>query len=290
VDRIGDQLLSQSDPSLTIDQRALLQRWMTGLACRGFSHKALLRQPGTQAGGNVAPVFIHGQPPPSRFVILENNARYQVSFQEGYSIGLFLDQRDNRRRILTGHVAAGFDLPSSKLSPTTVLNTFAYTCAFSLCAALAGAQTTSIDLSRNYLDWGQANFILNHVDPALHQFLRGDVFSWLRRLARQSRAFDLILLDPPTFSRSKESGAFRAETDFHRLVPAALPCLKADGVLFASTNAAQLKPELFLEQITGAIRAAGRKIHQQHYAPQPPDFPITREEPPHLKSVWLRIQ
>lgn len=290
VDRFGDQLLSQSSKPPTDDQKAQLQRWMTGFDCRGFSHKALLRQPGIQAGGSVAPVPIHGPPPSSRFVIRENNVRYLVSFQDGYSTGLFLDQRDNRRRILSGRVAAGFDLLPSKPSPATVLNTFAYTCAFSLCAALAGAQTTSIDLSRNYLDWGQANFTLNHVDPALHQFLRGDVFSWLRRLTRQSRAFDLILLDPPTFSRSKERGTFRAETDYYRLVTATLPCLRPDGVLFASTNAAQLQPEPFLEQITSAIRASGRKIHRKHYTPQPPDFPIAREEPPHLKSVWIRIR
>jgi 23S rRNA (cytosine1962-C5)-methyltransferase len=289
VDRYNDQLLSQSDQPPTASQQTLLQSWMNDHHCRGVSHKSLLRQPGTQAGRTAAPRLITGQPPLARFVIRENNVSFYVSFQEGYSVGLFLDQRDNRRRILSGHVAAGFDLPSAPSSPGAVLNTFAYTCGFSVCAAIAGAVTTSIDLSRNYLDWGRANFILNRIDPGPHSFLHGDVFSWLRRLARQSRSFDLILLDPPTFSRSKERGAFRAETDYPQLISAALPCLNPNGVLFASTNAAQIKPESFLNQVTTAIRASGRLVQQQHYAPQPPDFPISREEPAHLKSAWFRV-
>jgi 23S rRNA (cytosine1962-C5)-methyltransferase len=290
VDRFDDQLLSQSDHSPAASQQTLLQSWMNDHHCRGLSHKSLLRQPGTQPGRTAAPRPITGQPQAARFVIRENNVRFYISFQEGYSVGLFLDQRENRRRILSSHVAASFDLPSSPASPVAVLNTFAYTCAFSVCAAISGAVTTSIDLSRNYLDWGRANFILNRVDPGPHSFLHGDVFSWLRRFARQSRSFDVILLDPPTFSRSKERGAFRAETDYPRLISAALPCLNPNGVLFASSNTAQLKPESFLHQITAAIRASGRLIQQQHYAPQPPDFPISREEPAHLKSAWFRVR
>jgi 23S rRNA (cytosine1962-C5)-methyltransferase len=291
VDRFDDQLLSQSDHPPTASQQHLLQSWMNDHHCRGLSHKSLLRQPGTQGDrSTAAPRLISGQSPAARFEIRENNVGLLVSFQEGYSVGLFLDQRDNRRRILSGHVAAGFELPSSQSAPATVLNAFAYTCAFSVCAALTGALTTSIDLSRNYLEWGRANFKLNRLDPEPHSFLHGDVFSWLRRLARQSRSFNMILLDPPTFSRSKESGTFRAETDFPRLISAALPCLKPNGVLFASSNATQLEPESFLDQITAAIRASGRLIQKQHYGPQPPDFPITREEPAHLKSIWFAIR
>jgi 23S rRNA (cytosine1962-C5)-methyltransferase len=170
-----------------------------------------------------------------------------------------------------------------------VLNTFAYTCGFSLCAAAAGARTTSIDLAQKYLAWGKRNFAINQIDPARHEFLRGDVFDWLRRLAKMERRFDLILLDPPTFSQSKEQGAFQAEKDYGKLAGAALRLLKPGGVLFASTNAAKQTPAEFLEKLTSAVGGARRTIVQRHYAPQPPDFPITRAEPAHLKTIWLRI-
>ena len=99
----------------------------------------------------------------------------------------------------------------------------------------------------------------------------------------------MLLLDPPTFSRSREHGDFRCETDYGRLVSLALPLLRPDGVLLASTNAARLKPEQFIGQVQSAVLGAGRSIIQQHYVPQPPDFPVTREEPAHLKTLWLRI-
>jgi 23S rRNA (cytosine1962-C5)-methyltransferase len=170
-----------------------------------------------------------------------------------------------------------------------VLNAFAYSCGFSVCAARAGARTTSLDLSKKYLDWGRRNFSLNGLDPAAHDFIYGDCFDWLRRLAKKGRSYDVVVLDPPTFSRSKEFGDFRAESDYSRLVATALPLLKDQGVLLASTNAARLEPERFLEQLQAAVRSVGRRVTQQHYVPQPPDFPIHREEPAYLKTVWLRI-
>jgi 23S rRNA (cytosine1962-C5)-methyltransferase len=81
--------------------------------------------------------------------------KYELSFNEGYSVGLFLDQRDNRRRLLTGHAAADFPLAAPPVG-LRVLNVFAYTCGFSVCAALAGAATTSLDLSKKYLDSSSA--------------------------------------------------------------------------------------------------------------------------------------
>ncbi|HEX4646263.1 MAG TPA: hypothetical protein VH598_11725, partial [Verrucomicrobiae bacterium] len=70
---------------------------------------------------------------------------------------------------------------------------------------------------------------------------------------------------------------------------AALPVLKPEGILFASTNAARLKPEAFLEMLAAAVKSLRRKISRRHYFPQPPDFPITRAEPAYLKTVWLKI-
>ena len=97
------------------------------------------------------------------------------------------------------------------------------------------------------------------------------------------------MLDPPTFSRSKEHGTFRAEKDYGKLVTAALPVLKPGGVLLASTNAADWPPENFLADVEAAVRGAKRKILQRQYVPQPPDFPVSRAEPAYLKTVWMRI-
>jgi 23S rRNA (cytosine1962-C5)-methyltransferase len=248
VDRFGDYLLSQGAAPLTGEQRAELGRLAAMLGARGVCHKILRRQAGRGTGECAAAELILGEGPPGRFAVRENGLEFEVGFEEGCSVGLFLDQRDNRRRVLTGYAAA----PGLGLGGLgEVLNVFAYTCGFSVCAARSGARTTSIDLSNRYLEWGRRNFRVNGLDPDGHEFLCGDAFGWLRRLARKRRRFDLILLDPPTFSQSRESGPFVAET--------------------------------------GAIEAARRPVLERHYAPQPPDFPVTRAEPAYLKTLWLRL-
>jgi 23S rRNA (cytosine1962-C5)-methyltransferase len=292
VDRLGDYLLSQSEAPLREPQQEELRRLMQAVSAVGSYHKKLERQIRQTPPPEASPRLVLGEPAPERFEVRENGLRFELSLSEGYSVGLFLDQRDNRRRLLAGHVAAGFPLlPHRPVSTPAwdVLNAFAYTCGFSVCAARAGAHTTSLDLSKKVLEWGRRNFVLNGLDPGGHDFIYGDAQGWLRRLAKKGRAFDLIVLDPPTFSQSKEHGAFRAEKDYGGLVGAALPLLKPEGVLFASTNAARLAPEEFLEQVHSAVAASGRRIVQAHYVPQPPDFPITREEPAYLKTVWMRI-
>jgi 23S rRNA (cytosine1962-C5)-methyltransferase len=98
------------------------------------------------------------------------------------------------------------------------------------------------------------------------------------------------VLDPPTFSQSKETGVFRVEKNFGDLVSAALPILKPDGILLVSTNAADWAPEKFLAAVEASVKAAKRNIVKQHYVPQPPDFPVSRAEPAYLKTVWLRVR
>ena len=309
LEKLGDFLLSQSESPLSARQNEELSRLAKTFSARGVYHKMLSRQVRRTTTADSSPQLVFGEAAPERFEILENGIRYEMSFNEGYSVGLFLDQRDNRRRFLTGHIAASFPLhvgQASRLSPSisakifkefgdrrdacpTMLNTFAYTCGFSVCAAKAGTRTTSLDLSKKYLEWGKRNFALNGLDPAAHDFIFGDTFDWLWRLAKKGRAFDAVVLDPPTFSQSKEHGTFRAEKDYGKLVTAALPVLKPGGVLLASTNAADWPPENFLADVETAVHAARRKILQRHYVPQPPDFPISRTEPAYLKTVWLRI-
>jgi 23S rRNA (cytosine1962-C5)-methyltransferase len=259
------------------------------LPATGIYHKTLSRHVRGSSPAASSPRLVAGAAAADRFVVRENGVAFELSFTEGYSVGLFLDQRDNRRRLLTRHVAAEFPLVDPAAPTWSVLNAFAYTCGFSVCAALGGAVTTSLDLSRKYLDWGRQNFQHNHLDPAAHDFIYGDAFDWIRRLAKKGRAYDVVLLDPPTFSQSKERGVFRAEKDYGSLVTAALALLEPGGVLFASTNAADWPPEDFLAAIGKAVGGAGRRIARVHYVPQPPDHPISRAEPAYLKTFWLRI-
>jgi 23S rRNA (cytosine1962-C5)-methyltransferase len=288
VERLGKFLLSQSEQPLRSEQLEELARLAKTFSARGAYHKILSRQVRRTTTAEASPQLVLGETAPERFEICENGIRFKLGFNEGYSTGLFLDQRDNRRRFLTGHIAANFDF-GLWTADCGLLNCFAYTCGFSVCAAKAGARTTSLDLSKKYLEWGRRNFTLNGLDPAAHDFICGDAFDWLRRLAKKGRAFDAVALDPPTFSQSKEHGVFRAEKDYGKLVTTALPLVKPGGVLFASTNAADWPPEKFLADVEKAIQSARRNILQRHHVPQPPDFPISRVEPAYLKTVWLRI-
>jgi len=289
VDRLGPFLLSQGEQDLTAAQGQKLRELQELFSLRGVYHKKLTRQFRRTSSAEASAQLVLGDVAPDHFTIRENEVKYEASFAEGYSMGLFLDQRDNRRHLLTSHVAADFPLRGAR-SAFRVLNTFAYTCGFSVCAALAGAHTTSLDLSKKYLEWGRRNFALNGIDPAEHDFIFGDAFDWLKRLARKGRKFDLVIIDPPTFSQSKQSGAFRVEKDYGKVVTAALQVLEPDGILFCSTNAAEWKPEKFLATVERAMVGSGRKIARCHYVPQPPDFPVSRADPAYLKTAWFRLK
>jgi 23S rRNA (cytosine1962-C5)-methyltransferase len=273
LDRLEDFLLAQSEGNLTASQLACVKEYAHHVGARGIYHKRLQRQ------AQDSPIWLSGEKAPPQLVVRENGANFGLRFDEGYSVGLFLDQRDNRRRLLKWPPASGLE----------VLNAFAYTCGFSVCAALAGARVTSLDLSKKYLDWGKINFALNGLDTAAHDFIFGDAFDWFRRLTKKNRRFDLIILDPPTFSRSKEHGVFRAEKDYGALLTAALPLVKPGGTILASCNTATLEPEIFVDTLGRSIVEAGRSLLSQIYIPQPPDFPVHRTEPAYLKTVWLQV-
>ncbi|NQU10082.1 class I SAM-dependent methyltransferase [bacterium] len=212
------------------------------------------------------------------FTVTENGMRFLIRFDQGYSPGLFLDQRENR-----------LQLRRMDLRGQTVLNCFAYTCGFSVAAALAGARVTSIDLSRNYLAWGRRNFQANGLDPAAHEFVAGDVFAWLRRAAGRPPRFDVVLLDPPTFSTSKTGAAFQAERDYLELAIAAQNVLGPVGTLFASTNQRTVTADRFRSTVREAARRAGRIIEELEGETQPLDFRVAAGESPHLKTLWARL-
>jgi 23S rRNA (guanine2445-N2)-methyltransferase / 23S rRNA (guanine2069-N7)-methyltransferase len=155
----------------------------------------------------------------------ESGLRFRVNLDDYLDTGLFLDDRLLRRRIRES--ALGLDF----------LNLFAYTCAASVAAAAGGAlSTTSIDLSRTYLEWGKANFALNGLEGGSHRFLRADALRFLRG-RRERRRYGLVFAAPPTRSRSKGmSGDFEVQRDHASLLSAVAPLVAPGGEILFATN------------------------------------------------------
>lgn len=207
-----------------------------------------------------APSLILGDPDTNlESTALERSLRYAIDFAAGYSVGLFIDQRENRRFV-------------REMAPKTMLNCFAYTCSFSVAAATVGAQTVSVDLSKKSLARGRENFALNSLSTADHRFMADDVMEVLPRLARRGEKFDAIILDPPTFSRSHRGKAFQVENDFERLLLAALEVAERDARILLSTNCSTLR-ERALEVMGRFCLKATRRAGRFHREPPLPDFP-----------------
>jgi len=160
-------------------------------------------------------------------VVTEGQAKLKINLYDYLDTGLFLDHRLMR-------------LSFAKLKPgTRFLNCFCYTASASVHAALAGALTTNVDLSNTYLLWAEDNFRLNHLDLSRHQFVQFDCREWLR-ITRDR--FDVIFLDPPSFSNSKRmTDTLDIQRDHSSLVNAAMRLLNPDGILYFSTNLRQFK-------------------------------------------------
>lgn len=189
-------------------------------------------------------------------VIREIDWNLEVRLYDGLSTGLFLDQRANRRFVR--------DWCAGQSSPPSVLNTFAYTCAFSIAAANGGAITTSVDVSPRYLEWGKRNFTHNGVDVTQHRFYKMDSFEFFNYARRKGLKYDLVILDPPSFgSGSKRKGirAWSSLQDYSRLVRESVDLLKPKGMILASTNTVELcLPGRLEREITKALGGRPRWI------------------------------
>jgi len=209
------------------------------------------------------PEHVAGEEVRERFLVEENGARFWIDFSAGYSCGIFLDQRRNRKWVRDR------DLRGKRF-----LNTFAYTGGFSVVAALAGAETTTLDLSRNYLDWTWENFRANELDPGEHHGCRGDAMEWLSRFRKQGRKFHGLVLDPPTFSRSGKGGrnTFRTDRDYTDLVERAAAVVEAGGWLLCCANTHRWDRRDFETQVRDGVKAAGRAVVDLQLVPMPPEF------------------
>ena len=220
-----------------------------------------------------APVLLRGKEGGTlETEVQEAGVRYGLDFGVGYSAGLFIDQRTNRARI-------------REAKPKRLLNTFAYTCSFSVVAALGGAETVSIDLSRRSLTRGEGNFHRNGLDPkAGHRFIADDVLAVLPRLARRGEKFDAIILDPPTFSRNQAGAAFQVQKDFDRLVQLALEIASPGAKLLLSVNHSEMRVADLERLARAALRMMNRSGRFVHAEPLP-DFPPGEG----AKTLWLEV-
>jgi 23S rRNA (cytosine1962-C5)-methyltransferase len=206
-------------------------------------------------------------------IATERHLKFGIDFGAGYSAGLFVDQRENRRYVR--HIA-----------PKRILNCFAYTCSFSVCAACTGATTINVDLSKKSLARGRENFALNSLPTIDHRFIADDVMAVLPRLARKGEKFDMIILDPPTFSRLPGGKTFHVENDFEKLLVSALDLAERDSRILVSTNCSTLR-EHALEVMARYGLKTARRAGTFHRQPPLPDFPAGGGG---ASSIWLILR
>jgi len=272
VERFGRDVLI-SFKRVLVRERLLeeLQSWASSVRlqlrrafARFVSRKSEQREP---------PRLIFGDPGANlQTIATERHLKFGIDFGMGYSPGLFLDQRENRRYVR--HIA-----------PKRLLNCFAYTCSFSVSAASIGASTLNIDLSKKYLARGRENFALNSLPTMDHRFIADDVRAVLPRLARKGEKFDVIILDPPTFSRSPRGKTFQIEHDFEKLLIDALQLAERDSHVLLSTNCSALR-EQALEVMARYCLKAARHAGTFHRPTGLPDFPPGSG----ASSIWLALR
>ncbi len=211
------------------------------------------------------------------WVAEENLTKFEIRSDSGQSFGLFLDQRLQRSWVL------------NQTKDKTVLNLFSYTCGFSVAAALGGAKdVTSVDTSKNVLNWGRRNFQVNGLDDTKYKFLCRDSLSFLDQCINKNIKYDLIICDPPSFSRG-EKGVFKIETSLELLITNCLKSLGQNGNVLFSTNF----EGFFIDDIRRTIlkvQQALRIPHLQINSIQPAldfELPGTKSI---LKSFLIKIQ
>ncbi len=214
----------------------------------------------------------------SPWVVTEGSLRIAVELGDGLSTGLFLDQRDNRQRLL------------GSCGGSRVLNLFSYTCSFSVAAALGGAaRVTSVDLSRRALRRGEENFRLNGLEPEGHAFVQEDAVRYLERCRARGEYFDWIVLDPPSFSTSGKNKVLRVDKDYDRLAHLAVGVLARGGRLLAVTNHRGTSEASLRAAVLSAANAWGHTQLQAKNLNSAADFPPGADGPYPSKSVLLTL-
>ncbi|OGV69521.1 MAG: hypothetical protein A3K19_27865 [Lentisphaerae bacterium RIFOXYB12_FULL_65_16] len=272
VERFGDDyLISHRTAAARTALAEGLDTWAnaTGACVSRVFARDLPRQPNERD----APELLTGDSQASRqTVVTEGGMRFGIDFAGGYAAGLFVDQRHNRALV-------------RKLKPERLLNCFAYTCSFGVAAALGGGDTVNIDLSGRALERGRQNFRENDLDPARHQFRAEDVLDALPLLERRGERFDMIVLDPPTFSRGTRGRAFHVESDLEPLLFAALEFASSRAWILLSTNSTKLT-DRDLERMTRWALRTCRRTADLHREP-----PLVNLAPDQAaRTLWLNLR
>lgn len=239
LDRYGDWILwsGNKPPRLEGLRSELASRYCfspRGYLARRLVKKAIDQEPAELLAGE----------DPGEIVVREGGFQFVVEPAGGYSSGLFLDQRSNRRWVA--------DLGAKRL-----LNLFAYTCSFTVCAAVAGAETCSVDAVKRVLGHGRRNLELNGIDPSSgHRFLVEDAKKVVSRLVRRGEQFDLVVLDPPTFGRAY-GRVFRIEKDLQQMVRDCFGLLAPGGRMLVCANYAPWTARDLHALCTGAVGGRG---------------------------------
>lgn len=257
LDRYGDWGLWSGDsgPGVELLRAELAARYT--FSPRGYLSRELVRKAADQK-----PARLVAGENPGVIVVRENGLSFYVEPAGGYSSGLFLDQRLNRKWV-------------RELAAKRVLNLFAYTCSFTVCAAVAGAETWSVDAAKRVLNTGRRNLELNGIDPAQgHRFLADDAMKVVPRLGKRGETFDLIVLDPPTFGRS-EARVFRIEEDLPFLVRECARLLDPNGWLLVACNYAAWNAHDLKRVCASALTSRQVKFERGMLPPEMPSGAVS---------------
>ena len=223
--------------------------------------------------------FVTGEQGQFPLIVKENGIHFAVYLNEGAMVGVFLDQRDVRKAIRDRYAEG-----------KTVLNTFSYTGAFSVAAALGGAtKTTSVDLANRSKSKTIEQFSMNGIDYEAQDIIVEDVFHYFKYAVKKNLKFDLVILDPPSFARSKKV-TFSAAKDYTNLLKQAITITEDHGVIVASTNSAAFDMKKFKGFIKTAFQECNEKYEILEEYSLPEDFRTIKEFPEgdYLKVVFIR--
>lgn len=223
--------------------------------------------------------FVTGERANFPLIVKENGIRFAVYLNDGAMVGVFLDQRDVRKTIRDKYAKG-----------KNVLNTFSYTGAFSVAAALGGAtKTTSVDLANRSKAKTIEQFSVNQLDYEAQSIIVEDVFHYFKYAVRKNLTFDMVILDPPSFARSKKH-TFSAGKDYPELLKQAIHITEKNGIIVASSNCSTFGMAKFKGFIETAFQESGERYKILEEFSLPEDFKTMREfkEGDYLKVVILQ--
>lgn len=223
--------------------------------------------------------FVAGERANFPLIVKENGIHFAIYLNDGAMVGVFLDQRDVRKTIRDKYAAGKH-----------VLNTFSYTGAFSVVAALGGAaKTTSVDLANRSKSKTIEQFSVNGLDYESQDIIVEDVFNYFKYAVRKKLAFDMVILDPPSFARSKKH-TFSAGKDYPDLLKQAITITEKNGIIVASSNCSTFGMNKFKGFIDKAFHSTGDKYKLLEEFSLPQDFKTIREfkEGDYLKVVFIK--